>query len=483
MINNVRYFCYIYVLFVMMCYSANGIEYKLSKETKNNNNEIKNSYEIKNNKNDLIKIDDLLNFNGNCDGLNLKVNKNERLYLRDLMKICICNNPDLKAEYLNIEIAKEKKRQSKSKYFPDISILASTNSEYYKHENNGHGSDDLYSVRLQASWLIYDFGTRKAENDASSNAVDINSFVYSTKLQDKLLSLNEIFLKLLGAKEILVSAKENEKTFKKSYEESSKKYNIGMASLNDKLQAKTQHKESILEIVDAENTIKQYSGDLAELLNVSPTTAFNNLVKPIVDNDITKLNVKDDVNLMIELAIKNRSEIKEMEKKLEYYKNELIVAEGGLKPSVNVSGYINYNDGWQKNSEYTKNSAINLNVNVPLFAGFSNVSKISQVKYEYKQVEYSLETKKNEIKKEVWSKYNDYKKAIKSYEISQQVLASAEENLKVATSSYSIGKIDIINLLTANSKLADARKEKITNFYNVLISKANLYRAIGGGIL
>ena len=41
------------------------------------------------------------------------------------------------------------------------------------------------------------------------------------------------------------------------------------------------------------------------------------------------------------------------------------------------------------------------------------------------------------------------------------------------------GKGDIINLLTAVAQLADARQNKITAFYSLLLSKANLYKSIG----
>jgi outer membrane protein TolC len=68
---------------------------------------------------------------------------------------------------------------------------------------------------------------------------------------------------------------------------------------------------------------------------------------------------------------------------------------------------------------------------------------------------------------------------LKSYEVSKDVLKSAEENEKVAFKSYEIGQTDIINLLTAESQLADARDSLVVAFYTVLINKATLYRSIG----
>lgn len=90
-----------------------------------------------------------------------------------------------------------------------------------------------------------------------------------------------------------------------------------------------------------------------------------------------------------------------------------------------------------------------------------------------------MEEKRNDIKNEVWGAYHDYQTSVKSYEVSKKVLKSAEENEKVAFTSYEIGKTDIINLLTAESQLADARDSLVNAFYTVLINKAALYRSIG----
>ncbi|MBO4956942.1 MAG: TolC family protein [Rickettsiales bacterium] len=413
-----------------------------------------------------------------CNDINIVLATGEELDLQDLIRLSVCNNPELKAEYLNIEIAKSKKKQAIAEYLPTISGNVSTNEVYSKKEDSKSVDSNTYSAKISLDWLIYDFGGRRARNRIYKNNINIADFSYSSKLYDLILSVNTTYLNLLGAQEILKSAEENEKAFKKSYEESSKKYNIGMTTLNDKLQAKTQYEESTLEVVNAKNMIEQYSGQLAVLLNLTPKTKFN-LAKPSTNKDITKLEIENDIDKMIGLALKNRTEIKEKQESINYIENNLKSIKSELMPKISASGSFNHNDSWEDNSLYENSGNIGINVSVPLFSGFSKVNKITQTKYEYKKAKYALEVTKNIVANEVWTAYQNYKKSIESYKISQQILQSAEENLKVASKSYSVGKVDIINLLTANSKLAEAKKERITNFYNVLISKANLYRTIG----
>ena len=428
--------------------------------------------------NNRYNIENIKKIENNCKDISIIAVSGEKLNLHDLIGVAICNNPELKVEYINTEIATNRKKQATSEYLPNLSASISTNKTYNKQENSKSRSNEPYSAKLSLNWLLYDFGGRKARNEKYKNNIDISNFVYNSKLYDTILSINTVYLNLLGAEEILKSAEENEKAFKKSYEESSKKYNIGMATLNDKLQAKTQYEASILEVVEAKNTIKQYSGKLAVLLNLLPTTKFS-LSRPPLDKDITKLDIEDDVDKIIELAQKSRTEIKEKEVGVKLAENNLKSIKSELLPTISATGSLNHNDTWEDNSLYEKSGNIGINISVPLFAGFENVNRVTEAKLEYKKAKYELEITKNNIANEVWSAYQNYKESIESYKISRQILQSAEENLKVASISYSVGKVDIINLLTANSKLADAKKERITNFYNVLINKANLYRTIG----
>ena len=105
--------------------------------------------------------------------------------------------------------------------------------------------------------------------------------------------------------------------------------------------------------------------------------------------------------------------------------------------------------------------------------------QVQQASYKYYQEVENLQALKLQVQNEVWRSYQNYKTALRSYEISQAVLESAEENHRVAFRYYELGKGDILNLLSAVAQLADARQNKITAFYSLLLSKASLYRSIG----
>ena len=410
--------------------------------------------------------------------LDKNIVKKEEVSLIDLIKIGICNNPSLRVDYMITKESEANLGSAKSEYYPSINLNAiarktsQTNQNYHTNENNP------YNINIGLSLLLYDFGGRSARIDSFKSYLASSGFNYNSALQNLILSVHTAYFKLLGAKEDLKSAKSTEAMYKKSFDEASRKYDVGLAALNDKLQTQTSYEQSKLRVIEMENAVKQYEGELATILSLPPQTVFK-LKQPPKDRDLTALDKKDTIEKMIEIAIKNRDEIKSQEMSLNAANSSLQELRASRYGSFSLSAESGYNNQWKSDRSYQRDNSIGINYRLPLFTGFDTSYKIESAKSKREQERLLLEDVKNQIRNEVWSAYHDYKTSLKSYEVSKNVLKSAEENEKVAFKSYEIGQTDIINLLTAESQLAEARDTTIVAFYTVLINKAKLYRSIG----
>ncbi|MBR5598580.1 MAG: TolC family protein [Alphaproteobacteria bacterium] len=416
--------------------------------------------------------------NSLTDCIDKNIVATQEVSLIDLIKIGICNNPGLKADYMYYMENKENLDSAKSEYFPNIDLSVDVNTYTNKNQGRNHTENNPYKLNLGLSMLLYDFGGRTARIDSFKSYLKNSGFEYNKSLQDLILSIHTSYFKLLGAKEDLTSAKANEAMYKKSYDEASRKYDVGMVALNDKLQTQTSYEQSKLKVIETSNYVKLYEGELAIILNLSPLTTFK-LKTPPKDRDLTALDEKDTLDKIIGQAIKTRAEIKAQVEVVNQTNAKLRDLRSSRYGSFSLTASSGYNNSWNDNKSYIKDNQIGINYRLPLFTGFDTSHKITSAKNKRQKERYLLDEVKNQIKNEVWSAYHNYKTALKSYEVSKKLLKSAQENEKVAFKSYEIGKTDIINLLTAESQLADARDTLVNAFYNVLISKATLYRSIG----
>ena len=410
--------------------------------------------------------------------LDKEIAVSKEVSLIDLIKIGICNNPELNADYMGLKASEANLGAAKSEYFPNINLNSMASKNTNKYQGRHHTEDNPYKINLGLSLLLYDFGGRSARIDSFRYYLANSGFAYNSALQNMILNIHTDYFKLLGAKEDLKSAKANEAMYKKSFDEASRKYEVGMAALNDKLQTQTSYEQSKLRVLELENAVKQYEGDLATILNLPPQTKFK-LRQPPKDRDLTALGQKKNLDEMIELAARERDEVKAQEMLVNAANSSLRELRASRYGSFSLAAESGYNNSWQPSRSYNRDNSIGINYKLPLFTGFNTSHKISAAKYKREQERYNLESIKNRIKNEVWGAYHDYQTAMKSYEVSKKVLKSAEENEKVAFKSYEVGSTDIINLLTAETQLAEARDAVVIAFYTVLINKATLYRSIG----
>lgn len=403
----------------------------------------------------------------------------EALSLDDLVQIGVCTNPSLSAQYMGVKAHEADLGSGRNEYLPTIRLTGTAGISGKRTESHGgYTQSEPYSAKAEASWLLFDFGGRESRINSLRAYADAANYGYNAALHDLMLSVQTSYLKLLAAQETLVSANASLDSYKQSYTEAQKRYKLGMVSLSDKLQAQTRYEQALLAVVLAEDEIKQFNGKLAILLNLSPDTSLQ-LIKPVFDQADISIE-KDDVQELMKEALANRPELRAQQNQESAAKSNVTAAKTSMLPSISATASADILDtSWKHSSYYGRENVAGLLVSMPLFTGFSNIYRVKSATSVYEQEQANTQSLRLSIQNEVWSNYQHYKTSLRSYEISQTVLESAQENHRVAFRYYQVGKGDILTLLDAVAQLADARQNKISAFYSLLLSKANLYRSIG----
>lgn len=402
----------------------------------------------------------------------------DELSFEDLIQISLCTNPSLSAAYMGTKATEASLGQARAQYLPSVTLTGKGTITGNKTQGQEHYTQtEPLSGRAEASWLLFDWGGREARTHATRSYVHAAQFTYNAALQDLLLSVQQVYLNVLAAKESLISAQANLDSYKQSYLEAQKRYKLGMVSLSDKLQAQTRYEQAVLAVVLAENKVKQSAGSLAVLLNLSPTTPLH-IKMPEFTEETTAIET-NDVEALMQEALKNRPEIHAATNRESAAKSNLHNSRTQFLPTLSAVAYAQYGDNWKHHSLYQTENAAGLAVSWPIFTGFADTYAMEAASYSYKQAQATTQDTRLSVQNEVWANFQNYTTALRAYEISQTVLKSAEENHRVAFRYYQVGKSDIINLLSAVAQLADARQNKITAFYDLLLSKASLYRSVG----
>jgi outer membrane protein TolC len=149
-------------------------------------------------------------------------------------------------------------------------------------------------------------------------------------------------------------------------------------------------------------------------------------------------------------------------------------AEGLPTLAVRSQGERIYISGDSENSYSTT-----LNLAFPLFTGFSQSYNVLQAETEKRLAEVQFKDTWQQRSLAIWSSYNDHKTALERIKASIALVKSAEQSYQVSLGRYQEGLGDILDLLSAQTILENARTAILQAKTDWLISLAQLKRDIG----
>ena len=120
-----------------------------------------------------------------------------------------------------------------------------------------------------------------------------------------------------------------------------------------------------------------------------------------------------------------------------------------------------------------------LSVEWDIFDGFNNLAVRRQAQAEADAERESLMQAELEASAEVWTKYYNFKTAVKKREFSEASYASATESYELALEGYKAGLKNILDLLEAQRSLSAARNRLVESEHDLFVSLAELVHATG----
>ena len=124
-------------------------------------------------------------------------------------------------------------------------------------------------------------------------------------------------------------------------------------------------------------------------------------------------------------------------------------------------------------------SSISLSLSIPIFTGYNLSSRQQQAELNVLKQRYDYLTQKHNLivrLKNLINTLGNYQQLIP---ISEQVLASAEEDLNLVQERYKLGSTTILEVLDAQVSVSQARSSLVSTRYNARTQEAQLKAILG----
>ena len=156
----------------------------------------------------------------------------------------------------------------------------------------------------------------------------------------------------------------------------------------------------------------------------------------------------------------------------------------GRYPTLSLNGYYNKNAQRNKfdffgNGDWFDISAVTLNLNIPIFTGFSTKAKIQKAKLELQQSVNQRDYLKISIDNDIQVAKNNFRSAISTLDFQKKNMELAESVYQQTKKKYEAGTGSQTEINTSQTDLKTAQTNYITALYDAIVAKVDFLKATG----
>lgn len=404
----------------------------------------------------------------------------DRLTLSQLVDVALINNPTTQESWEDARAAAAAWAQARGLYYPQIGGEGT-----YAYGKGGGSSTgiDAYQEQygylgLSLNYLLFDFGGREAEIDAARLALINANWNQNQAIQNVLNEVAVSFYNYIGGKALVTAFQTNLEEAKTSLDAAELRLEAGVGTLPDVLQARATYAQVELDLVEAKGNVEIYRGVLATAVGWPANTRFD--VTDTIDEYPVGL-LEASVDDLIDVGMKNRPDLAAVKATVREMEAEVRLAKSEFFPTISATADILR--WWVKpedsSSDYFTNYLVGLQFTVPIFQGFTIINSVREANANLESARAALKVQEQIVINEVWQAYYDFRTAVQSLNAANDLLESAEESYQASLTRYRSGVGDIVELLQAQTTLAQARAEQVQAGTDIFTSYADLINAMG----
>jgi len=395
----------------------------------------------------------------------------EALTLDEAIERARKNLPSHRAAEIRVKSAEARATASLSPYFPSLD-LSGTGERVSKTSP----SDDGYSSRSldgTVSWLLHDFGKRRAGRKISLLDLDTSREEVQKSLLDLELDVKTAYYNLVAQDEIARLRGLQTEMAKKDHEVAEGRNRLGVAKRSDVLQALVRLRQAELDLRRAEGSRKKALHTLNSLIGLTAETRY--------DLD-TRLPEKGDVSVdkaaFRDFAM-DRPEIRQARQAMERAERNTDLVNGSFYPDISLDlSYASSDTNHALTDSSSEASAAGIRATWSLFefGRFYNRRAASTDTVASREV---LSETMRSVGLDVENAFEDLDTAQESLELAKAQLQAAEFSYEQAFGEYRVGTGDILSLIQAETSLAQSREQSVNARLDLALSLSALERAAG----
>jgi len=402
--------------------------------------------------------------------------------LAEAIRLAQQNSPATVQARGTIQTSSLSVKQVYSQFLPSINLSASTaHQSGDRFDTQGNlvpftGNPTNYSTGLNASLQLFDGGRRFF--DLKKSRADVNAAEASeiTQRFQVALQVKQQYYNILAARESQSAAQAQIEQANQQLRDASLRLRAGAATMSDSLRSIIQLGNAQLALLTAENNLSVANATLTRLVaSPRPVTA---MASDTIDQRIEIPSLAE-----LEPLVEHAPGVEQAQAELKSAEAASRSAKTAYFPTLNM----NFSRGgsgldpmfWLGDKRYAYNQNLNFSLSFPLFNNLNREVSVLRASVAEDNAEVSLRDARFAAHQTLVQALGQMKTAQAQVDIETSSVAAAVEYLRVQRARYQVGAATLLEVLTSQTQLDQARNALIRARYDYRVAKAQLEALIG----
>ncbi|RBP34353.1 outer membrane protein [Oceanihabitans sediminis] len=400
--------------------------------------------------------------------------------LQECVEYALENNISVKQSELDLQNAELNKKDAFGNFLPSLNARVShswnigLNQDPVTFDAVNSTTRNL-SGGISSGVNIYN-GLRNLNQLRRSNLEILASQYQLDNMKDNMsLTIANAFLQILFNKEQLKVLQAQQAITQEELQRTTDLVEAGSLPRGDLLEIEATIASQDQQVVNAENAIFLSKISLAQLLLIEDYENFD-IIDTAYEVPPTSI-LNESPQAIIAKAKETRYDIKIAENNSEIAEYNLKIAKGAIQPTL--SGSYSFGTNYFRSQlfntpEFTdqvsdnKSHGFSLNLNIPIFNGFSVRNNIKRSEIQIENTKYLLEQANLDLETNVYQAYNDAKGALKAYEAALKTEEARSEAFNYSKARYDVGLLNAFDFSQSKNRLENAQSEVVRTKYDYI---------------
>ena len=406
------------------------------------------------------------------------VSAQRTLSLEECREMALENNAKMKNARLDVEGAREGKKEAFTKYFPNVSAVGTA----FKAN---HGMMDMSVIPglLELSMMddgllggvtaiqpVFAGGQIVNGNKLADLALEVSRYQMRQSEDEVALTVERYYWQWISLHEKLRTIEIVESLVGSLYKDVEVAVGAGVTTRNDLLQVQLKKNGVASDRLRVENGLRLSKMVLAQYIGIGEDDFEIDFTLP------AEVPSPELYRVSHEEALPTTLSYKLLEKNVEAARLQQKLKVGQYLPTVGIGAGYMYHNLLDKDRPF---GMVFATVAIPISDWWGGSHAIRKQKLQVKAAEYSRQNANELLLVQMRKLWNELEESYKQVKLPEEPMATAEENVRLNTDYYKAGTVTLSDLLDAQSLLQQSRDQYTGDYTAYLIKRTEYLQATG----